>query len=164
MQRTLWISCAILIAGLAVAGCSRKVVYKEKQPDVVVIEKSRPGVVIVEQQHQGPPAHAPAHGYRKKHAGNNVTLVYSPDLQVYVVNGHRHCYYSAGQYFRLNATTWEWSVDMSGPWRVVRVESDIPPSLRKHHVYKMDRKAEKAEKKAAKKNKKNDGDEDNEAE
>ncbi|HEU4365629.1 MAG TPA: hypothetical protein VFT13_09220 [Candidatus Krumholzibacteria bacterium] len=124
MRITHWISCAILVAGVALLGCSRKVVVKGGEPDVVVAEKQRPG----------PPDHAPAHGYRKKHGGDNVILVYDSKLKVYAVDNHRDCYYSAGQYFRIDGSSWQFSVSIDGPWRVVKIDSDLPPGLRKMDV------------------------------
>ena len=134
MRTTLSISCAILVASVALLGCSRKVVVADGGPDVVIARRSGPDVVVVEKQRQGPPDHAPAHGYRKKHPGDRVALVYDSKLQVYVVSNHSGCYYSAGQYFRVGARTWEWSVDIAGPWRTVKSMSDVPPGLRKMDV------------------------------
>ena len=48
----------------------------------------------------GPPPHAPAHGYRHKHQ-HGVELVYSSELGVYVVVGFPNHYFSEGHYFRL---------------------------------------------------------------
>lgn len=124
MRTVYWIPCALVVAGIALAGCSRTVVKQDSPPDVIVVESDRPG----------PPAHAPAHGQRRKHAGDDVVLVYSPTLQVYVVENHSDCYYSAGQYFRPGKKAWEWSVDVQGPWRVLALESDLPPGLRKVDV------------------------------
>jgi hypothetical protein len=123
MRTTLWISCAVVAAGLALAGCSRTVVHKDAAPDVVVVEQNEPG----------PPAHAPAHGHRRKD-GERVVLVYNSSLQVYVVENYPQRYYSAGQYFRPAAKGWEWSVDVAGPWRPVKADSDIPPGLRRMDV------------------------------
>jgi hypothetical protein len=100
-------------------GCSRTVVYKGDDPDVVVVAD----------QHPGPPAHAPANGYRRHHPGDGVVLVYDADLQVYVVDNHPGCYYTAGQYFRWKSA-WQWSVDIGGPWKAVAMESDLPHGLR----------------------------------
>lgn len=133
MRMTQWITCAILVAGVALLGCSRKVVVKGGEPDVVVVKNGGPDVVVAHKQ-PGPPDHAPAHGYRKKHGGDNVILVYDTKLKVYAVDNHRGCYYSAGQYFRIDGSSWQFSVSIDGPWRVVKVDSDLPPGLRKMDV------------------------------
>jgi hypothetical protein len=116
-----------LIVTLAIVastlGCSKKVVvYQERDPDVVVVD-GKPG----------PPPHAPAHGYRMKHAHDGVELVYDSGIDVYVVTGFRNCYYSAGQYFRLEASFWEWSASVDGPWKALSSDSDLPPGLRHKH-------------------------------
>jgi hypothetical protein len=121
------------MAGFALVGCSRTVVYKQGQdPDVVVVEKKRPVTI---DDRNGPPSHAPAHGYRRKHSGKDgsVILIYDRRLQVYVVESSPDCYYSAGQYFRKGDTGWQWSVELSGPWHSVEMSSDIPPGLRRNH-------------------------------
>jgi hypothetical protein len=117
----------VLIVSVAVAACSlgcakKTVVYQERDPDVVVVDG-----------HPGPPPHAPAHGYRMKTAHEGVELVYDADIDVYVVTGHTNCYFSAGQYFRFQMSTWEWSVSVEGPWKVVSSDSDLPPGLRHKH-------------------------------
>jgi hypothetical protein len=140
MRTTLWITGAVLVTCAATLGCSRKVVYRDR-PDVVVV-KSEP--VIVQPHPGGPPPHAPAHGYRRKHGGDNVVLVYDRRLQVYVVQSHPGCYYSAGQFFRFGANTWEWSVDIGGTWHGVKSDSDLPTGLRTMKVaHKEDRKKKK---------------------
>ena len=128
MRMTHWISCAILVAGVALLGCSRKVVVAGSGGH------AGPDVVVAKEQRNGPPDHAPAHGYRKKHGGDNVILVYDSKLKVYAVDNHRDCYYSAGQYFRIDGSSWQFSVSIDGPWRVVKVDSDLPPGLRKMDV------------------------------
>jgi len=128
MRTTFLISCTMLIAGFALTGCSRTVIHKDSGPDVVVVKEKQPG----------PPDHAPAYGHRRN--ADRVVLVYDSDLQVYVVESHPNCYYSAGQYFRYGTKTWEWSVDVEGPWRAVELASDVPPGLRKMDVSMHERK------------------------
>jgi hypothetical protein len=108
----------VAAAGLTSA-CTRTVVYQERDAKPVVVSDKN-----------GPPPHAPAHGYRHRHARDDVTLVYDADLDVYVVTGYEACYFSAGQYFRDTGTAWEWSVSIEGPWKVVEHNSDVPPGLR----------------------------------
>jgi len=132
MRTTLWISCAVVVAGAAAVGCSKTVVHTNDSPDVAVASA----------EHPGPPDHAPANGYRRK-AGAPVVLVDDADLRVYAVENHPHCYYSAGQYFRPANKGWEWAVDVSGPWRTVKADSDIPPGLRRVDVSVRDKKPKK---------------------
>lgn len=114
---------ACFVLSFTCAACTRTVVYKE----------SSSGPVLVDEKN-GPPAHAPAYGYRRNHAdGDEVALVYDSTLKVYVVSGYDDCYYSSGQYFRFVAERWEWSVSMSGTWKVVANMNDVPVGLRQHH-------------------------------
>jgi len=117
-SRTMLFALAVAAAGTTLA-CTRTVVYQEKPKPVVVVHEDH-----------GPPPHAPAHGYRHKHAKDNVTLVYDNDIDVYVVAGYKDCYYSAGQYFRLVSGSWEWSVTIEGKWKAVSHSSDLPSGLR----------------------------------
>lgn len=134
MRAIFLISSVIVVASVALLGCSRKIVVADGGPDIVIARGGGPDVVVVGKQGQGPPDHAPAHGYRKKHPGKKVALVYDSKLQVYVVSNHNGCYYSAGQYFRVGVSTWEWSVDIEGPWHTVKSLSDVPRGLRKMDV------------------------------
>ena len=117
---------AALVAACLSAACTRAVVYKESSPRPVIVEDEHG-----QDEGNGPPAHAPAHGYRRNHG--DVVLVYDADIDVYVVSGYDHCYYSSGQYFRFAHGSWEWSVGIEGEWRVVARTSDIPPGLRHKH-------------------------------
>jgi hypothetical protein len=73
----------------------------------------------------GPPPHAPAHGYRRKHQ-HGVELVYNSKLGVYVVVGFPNHYYCKDHYFRLSSENWEISTHIKGPWIVASV--DLLPS------------------------------------
>jgi len=128
--RTLMII-ALALTSAAFIACSGKVRTKAPSDapaprEVVVIDQ--------EQDQNGPPDHAPAHGYRKKHqVGNaNVVLEYSTSLGLYVVIGQDDCYYNAGQFYRLSSGAWEWSVRIEGPWKAVDDRNDLPPGLRKN--------------------------------
>ena len=110
----------IAAAAAAMSACTRTVVYQERNTKPVVVSDEK----------SGPPPHAPAHGYRHKHARDNVTLVYDTGIDVYIVTGYKDCYFSAGQYFRDAGVSWEWSVSIEGPWKVVTQSSDLPSGLR----------------------------------
>jgi len=112
---------ATIAAAALSAACTRTVVYQERE--------HKP-VVVTQEKENGPPPHAPAHGYRHKHAKDDVTLVYDSGIDVYVVTGYKGVYFSAGQYFRDSGSSWEWSVSIEGPWKVVAKSSDVPTGLR----------------------------------
>jgi len=91
----------LTIVLLMTASCSRHSVYQGP-----VITKS------------GPPAHAPAHGYRRKHV-HGMELVFDSDLGVYVVVGLSDHYYHDGFFFRLRGDIWEKCPEPDGHWKVV---------------------------------------------
>ena len=123
MYRVRTLMIIVLAASTAAfVGCSSKVANKSA---------SSRGVSMTDKE-TGPPDHAPAHGYHKKHGNSNVVLVYDSDLDVYVVSDHDDCYYTAGQFYRRVEGAWEWSVCIDGPWKAVAHRNDLPPGLRKH--------------------------------
>ena len=89
------------------------------------------GPVVVR---QGPPAHAQAHGYHRKHAGD-VELVYDSGSGVYVVVGFPDHYYYNDQFYRLCGAEWQVSLTLDAGW--VRISEDrVPPGLQKNKVAK----------------------------
>ena len=82
---------------------------------------------------QGPPPHAPAHGYRHKYQG--VKLMYDSGLGVYVVIEFPDHYYYKGQYYRLKNAQWQVSGHIDGLWEPVSEES-LPPGLRAKEIEK----------------------------
>lgn len=58
---------------------------------------------------QGPPAHAPAHGYRRQHI-HGYELVFDTGLGVYVAVGHTDLYYHQGHFYRCHAGVWQISL------------------------------------------------------
>ena len=108
-----------LIFALGACGHSSLKVDHHPAPSEVVIVK------------QGPPPHAPAHGYRCKHEGK-VDLSYDSALQVYVVVGHKDCYFQDRSYFRLVKGSWEMSLSFGGPWTPAPAKS-LPPGLAKKY-------------------------------
>ncbi|MBI4720540.1 MAG: hypothetical protein HY770_04850 [Chitinivibrionia bacterium] len=83
--------------------------------ETAVVHRSRPVVrpvpVIV-----GPPPHAPAHGYRHKHA-HGMELVYDAHLGIYVVAGYTDYYYYERNFYRLHEGQWQISARIDGPWK-----------------------------------------------
>jgi hypothetical protein len=77
----------------------------------------------------GPPPHAPAHGYRHKHEAKGVELVYDSGRGVYVVVGLPDHYYYDGHFFRIRGSQWEMSLNTTHGWDPV-YEDAIPHGLR----------------------------------
>jgi hypothetical protein len=75
----------------------------------------------------GPPAHAPAHGYRRKHVAG-MELVFDSSLGLYVVVGLSDHYYSDGYFYRLRGGFWEMSKKPDIGWKVVS-QSSLPVGL-----------------------------------
>ena len=82
--------------------------------------------------HPGPPAHAPAHGYKKKHHDDGPELVFDSGLGVYLVVGSANVYFDNDSYFRYSNGGWEFGVNLSGPWRTADYRH-VPPGLHKKH-------------------------------
>ena len=76
----------------------------------------------------GPPAHARAHGYRRKQVAG-VELSYDSGLGLYIVVGRNNHYYHNGHFYRCQGTVWEISSEPNGGWRVISKES-LPVGLR----------------------------------
>ena len=75
----------------------------------------------------GPPAHAPAHGYRRKHV-HGMELVFDSGLGVYVVVGLSDHYYHDGYFYRLRGGIWEMSLKPDGHWKIVS-DTSLPIGL-----------------------------------
>ena len=77
---------------------------------------------------QGPPPHAPAHGYR--HKQRDCDLVYDSGLSAYIVVGVTATWFVDGVYFRLRGDYWEQASASRGPWVSVQLAS-VPYGLKK---------------------------------
>lgn len=64
----------------------------------------------------GPPAHAPAHGHRRKYV-HGMELVFDSGRGVYVVVGLSDHYYHDGYFYRLRGGLWEMSLKPNGNWK-----------------------------------------------
>jgi len=83
----------------------------------------------------GPPPHAPAHGYRHKHE-HDVELEYDSGIDAYLVIEFPGTYFYNGLYSRFSSEEhWKVAENLSGPWRVPK-EGEIPLKLAK--VYEED--------------------------
>ena len=91
-----------------------------------------PRVVVAEPERGGPPPHAPAHGYRRKHqvASQDVDLVFDSGLGVYVAVGFPGVYFQADHYFRYVDASWQISLRPDSGWTVASKER-VPPGLQK---------------------------------
>ena len=75
----------------------------------------------------GPPAHAPAYGYRRKQV-EGMELVFDSSLGLYVVVGLSDHYYNDGYFYRLRGGLWEMSKKPDIGWKVVS-GSSLPMGL-----------------------------------
>ncbi|UCG56643.1 MAG: hypothetical protein JSU70_17485 [Phycisphaerales bacterium] len=75
----------------------------------------------------GPPAHAKAHGYRRKQVGG-YELTFDAGRGVYVVVGLTNHYYHEGYFYRLRGDAWEISLRADGGWAPTARKS-LPPGL-----------------------------------
>lgn len=81
----------------------------------------------VKSHRQGPPPHAPAHGYRHRHQG--VVLSFDTGIGAYVVIGHPGIYFYDGNYLRRHVRGhWLSSRHYSGPWQNSNAR-DVPAKL-----------------------------------
>jgi hypothetical protein len=80
---------------------------------------------------QGPPSHAPAHGYRDKHHDGN-ELEYDKELGVYIVVNAPETYFGNNLYIRLSTSgKWIVSIKLEGAWRIA-VENEVPYKLKEY--------------------------------
>jgi hypothetical protein len=93
----------------------------------VVHESPAPTKVVVKEP--GPPPHAPAHGYRRKHQQDGVDMVFDSGLGLYVVVGTPDCWWNDGGYYRWRDGAWSIGAHLSGPWTSVSAEK-VPAGLR----------------------------------
>ena len=106
----------LLCALLVTTSCSRRYVYHA------------PGRRVG----NGPPAHAPAHGYRHKQVCG-VELVFDTGLGLYVVVGHPDHYYCDGHFYRFVGGVWQTSVEFHSGW-IVTTGKPLPSGLRGIHA------------------------------
>jgi hypothetical protein len=76
----------------------------------------------------GPPAHAPAHGYRHKRRHQGHDLVFDLSLGAYAVVGWDGHFFHDGRFYRQASAGWELSVRLDGGWSPVELEH-VPTRL-----------------------------------
>jgi len=84
----------------------------------------------------GPPPHAPAHGYRHKHAtrSGNVDLIFDSGVGVYVVVGWPDHYWDRDHYYRYAEGHWMTSRRIDGGWARCSA-ANVPQGLVKKHAH-----------------------------
>lgn len=108
----------LLGASLAGTGCAHH--HYPHRAEVAPARSSARG--------HGPPVHAPAHGYRRKHPRDSVQLVYDARLEVYAVVGREAVYWDGVRYVRWAHGEWRVSARIDGAW--IGVGNDkVPPRL-----------------------------------
>jgi hypothetical protein len=130
----------LAFAGIVLSGCQHS-----HSGRVVVADTVEPPVArTVAGPRTGPPDHAPAHGWRRKHGiqhptqrhkrphterGSRVELAWDADLGVHVVVGHAGVYFHADRYLRMGVSGWEWSARVAGSWSPAP-DHGVPTGLR----------------------------------
>ncbi len=143
MKRSLFTILALTVTALLLNGCVTTVSNGDARvtvSDSTTVAKTDSG--------KGPPAHAPAHGYRAKH-----NYLYYPDKSVYYDVGRRLFFYLEGD---------EWTVSVSLPSRyrmdlgsgvTLVLETDKPYQKHGEHARKYPPGKKKKDKKEKKKKK-----------
>ena len=81
-------------------------------------------------EHNGPPPHAPAHGYRHKHKKHD--LEYNSDLGIYVVTGLAEHYFIDGIFYKRTKHGWYSSHDIDKGWKEYK-KDHLPGKLHKKY-------------------------------
>jgi len=132
------VSSAAIAVALTACGSSR-------HTTTAVVVTNGPAASPAPAKH-GPPPHAPAHGYRYKHDGDGVDLVYDSGLRVYVVAHTNNRYFYDGHYYCRRGSRWVAADRLSGPWTVT-VAKDFPLASTKGEKSMKAEKGEKGKKK-----------------
>ena len=99
---------------------------------ITIGQSNRLGVGTDRAVRNGPPPHAPAHGYRHKqrNQGQDLDLVFDSNLGVYVVLSVPNHYYWNGYYLRIDGSQWYASTNIDSGW-ALRGDDSLPPGLKK---------------------------------
>lgn len=127
-RRTLTLGVAFGLAVILLSSCDTVHVHRRPQPG----QGGWAGNGTVHHEPgigNGPPAHAKAHGYRRKQVCG-YELVYDANWGLYVVVGIDDCYYHEDHFYRLRNDVWEISLRADSGWSPVSVTM-LPPGLQK---------------------------------
>ena len=81
---------------------------------------------------RGPPAHAPAHGYRHKLDRHpDIEVVFDATLGVYAVAKHRNVFFWRDHFYRLMEGRWQVSAHLEKDWLPIP-KADLPHRLLMH--------------------------------
>jgi hypothetical protein len=111
----------LVLFGFGLTGCKD---VKDLDTVLVISNKSSQGTATK----AGPPPHAPAHGYRYKHA-NGTELVFDSGLGVYVVMDMSDVFFYNELYIRYQQDTWQVAVKLDSPWRIAK-KNEVPVKLK----------------------------------
>ena len=90
----------------------------------------------------GPPAHAPAHGYRYKHRDGR-DMRYDAGLSAYIVLNVPETYFFNNLYLRLGSDgLWMVSASIGNYWRPAR-QNEVPQKLREYRTHRPEGKKKK---------------------
>jgi len=77
------------------------------------------------------PPNRPSAGFVFYYEPQAVRLVYNTGLGVYLVEGHPHCYYHRGRFYRVDNGVWVSTTNFkAGKWKKAKRNS-LPPGLAK---------------------------------
>ena len=82
----------------------------------------------------GPPAHARAHGYRRKQV-SGMELTFDTELGLYIVVGRPSHYYCDGYFYRYHGSVWQISSEPDNGWKSVS-DNSLPPGLQNKNKMK----------------------------
>ncbi len=115
--RQLSIYMLALSLSTSIAGCT-----------IAPTRSSTPAFEPNSQHRNGPPDHAPAHGFRRKFRQHGVELRFDRGLDLYVVVDLTDVFFRDGRYFRLQDGRWSVSARPSGGWSPIE-QDDLPKGL-----------------------------------
>jgi hypothetical protein len=117
---------ALIVSAGGLTACIHVVEHDHPQPP--------PGPAEV-RRGNGPPPHAPAHGYRRKQQTDlgSVDLVFDSGLGVYVVVGWPDHYWYQDRYYRWVDGVWMASAQLDAGWLTCS-SGKVPPGLVKKHA------------------------------
>ena len=133
MEMITKLALVLMVTGMMTVGCS-----------TLELHPGGSAYPAVAKRGDGPPAHAPAHGYRAKHPTHDVEMTYDSNIGVYVIVEHDNVYFHDGLYFHWSSDSWYVSATLTN-WRVASA-TVVPKGLKGKYKQKRAKKAKKAKK------------------